>query len=152
MRILVDADSCPRQIRDIIRRAAGRTKCDTLFVADRDLKECRGTYVSMLVVPVGADRADDSIAQEVSPGDLVITHDIILASRVVALGAVAIDDRGGIYTEENIAERLSIRNMMSEFRQAGLQTEKQSPIGAREVQRFASALDSTLTRLLVQER
>ncbi|MDA3834829.1 MAG: DUF188 domain-containing protein [Spirochaetales bacterium] len=151
MKILIDADSCPRQIRSIIIKAARRVEREALFAADRILSDCNGDYVVMVKVPPGDDHADDEVAKRAQPGDLVITRDVILASRVVKAGCIAVDDRGGVYTRENMAERLSVRNAMKNFREAGVFSERHRPIGKKEIQLFANALDSLLTRLLREE-
>ncbi len=152
MNILVDADSCPRSIRSIIIRAARRVGRTATFVADRELADCIGPYVEMAVVEPGADHADDRIVDMAHKGDLVVTRDVILASRVVEMECVAIDDRGSVYTTENIRERLSLRNAMAQFREAGFFVEKNKPIGAKEIQAFANALDSQLTKLIRDEQ
>jgi uncharacterized protein YaiI (UPF0178 family) len=151
MRILVDADSCPRQIRTIIMKAAKRVRRTAVFTADRSLPDVTGKMTEMVIVEPGDDHADDEIAANARDGDLVITRDVLLASRVVEKGCIAIDDRGGIFTEENMAERVSMRNAMKSFREAGIFSEKHKPIGKKEIQQFSNALDTQLTRLIRQE-
>ncbi len=151
MNIWVDADSCPRSIRTIIQKAARRVNRTAIFVADRPLQDCMGPLLQMIIVPTGADNADDRIVEGVAVGDLVITRDVILASRVVESGCVVVDDRGGVYTTENVRERLSIRNAMTEFREAGHFCERAKPVGPREIQAFANALDTHVTKLLQRE-
>jgi uncharacterized protein YaiI (UPF0178 family) len=151
MKILVDADSCPRQIRAIIIKAARRVKRTAIFAADRDLADVKPPYAEMVVVHPGDDHADDELAQRASSGDLVITRDVLLASRVVEQGCIAIDDRGSVYTEENMSERVSMRNAMKAFREAGIFAEQHRPIGKKEIQLFSNAMDRELTRLIKQE-
>ncbi|MGM0432606.1 MAG: YaiI/YqxD family protein [Spirochaetota bacterium] len=151
MRIVVDADSCPKNIRAIIIKAARRIKRRAIFAADRNLPDCSGEYVDMLQVEPGTDHADDAVVDEVRQGDLVITRDVLLATRVVEQGCVAIDDRGNVYTQENIAERLSLRNMMTSLREAGVYAERHKPLGKKEVQQFANALDRHITKLMLSE-
>lgn len=151
MTIWVDADSCPKPIRAIIIRAAIRLQVTTYFVADRELPDCIGAHdqlIQMRIVPKGADSADDHIAEQVSSGDLVVTRDILLASRLVPLGAVVIDDRGGMFTADAIRERVSMRSVMSTFRDAGLYFEQHRPCGPKDVQAFANCFDRELTRAL----
>jgi uncharacterized protein len=149
--IWVDADSCPKPVRAIIQKAARRIRRRAVFVADRPLADCTGAFIEMVIVPTGDDQADDEIVREVREGDLVITRDVILASRVVESGCIVIDDRGGVYTEENMRERLSLRNAMTEFREAGWFYERSRPVGPREIQAFANALDTHATRLMQSE-
>ena len=94
----------------------------------------------------GFDAADDAIAERAGPGDLVVTQDIPLASRVLANGAEAVNPRGDPYTADNIAERLSMRNFMDELRGAGVQTGGPSAFNARDRQAFANRLDAWLAR------
>ncbi|MCF7943698.1 MAG: DUF188 domain-containing protein [Spirochaetia bacterium] len=145
MRVFVDADSCPRQIRSIIIKASSRTGVMTTFTADRVLSDCSGSTVTMEVVEPGMDSADAWIEEHVESGDLCITRDIILAAKLVSQGCTVLDDRGGKYTQENMAERLSIRNAMTEFREAGVFSEKTRPLSARDIQLFANMLDRELT-------
>ncbi len=105
----------------------------------------------MIVVEPGPDEADHRVVEEVTSGDLVVTRDVILAARVVEKGCIAINDRGGIFTKENMAERLSIRNMMTEFREAGLHFERTKPLSGKETQAFANKFDATTTKLIREE-
>ena len=101
-----------------------------------------------MVVSEGFDAADDHIAEHAAPEDVVITADIPLAARIVAKGAVGIDPRGELYTEENVGERLSMRDLMMELRGAGVVQGGPAQFGATDRQRFASSLDTLLTRLV----
>ncbi|MCF7220731.1 YaiI/YqxD family protein [Marilutibacter chinensis] len=142
--IWVDADACPGPIRDILFRAAERTRVQVTLVANQWLRTPTSRYIRALQVQGGYDVADDAIAERARPGDLVITQDIPLAARVVAKGADAVNPRGERYTADNIAERLSMRNFMDELRGAGVQTGGPAPFGARDRQVFASQLDRWL--------
>jgi uncharacterized protein len=148
MRVLVDADSCPRQVRAILVKAARNRGVSTVFTADRNLPDCRGDYVAMNIVEPGLDSADSWIINHAVPGDLCVTRDMLLAAKLVELGCTVLDDRGGRFTAENMAERLSIRNVMTDFREAGIFSERNRPITARDVQLFANALDRELTAKL----
>jgi uncharacterized protein YaiI (UPF0178 family) len=104
--------------------------------------------VRMIVVEKGDDSADDLLVELGGEGALAITRDIPLATRLAELGMVVLDDRGGTYTKETVRERLSMRNMMTELREYGVFVEKTKPMGPREIQAFANALDRELTRML----
>lgn len=147
MEILVDADSCPRRVRSIIRKAADRTCIKTLFVSDRKLADAMGDRIENVLVDHGSGDVDDYIVEHVQAGDLVITHDIPLAARVVEKGAVALDDRGSVFTQENIRERLSVRDALAELREAGVTPAGGDTIGEREIRLFAGAFDRELTKL-----
>jgi uncharacterized protein YaiI (UPF0178 family) len=145
IRIWVDADACPREAKDVIFRAAQRTGASVTLVANKSMFVPAG--VTMMQVPGGPDVADDAIATRAAAGDIVITADIPLAARVVPLGAVVIDPRGEVLDEENVGERLSVRDFMADVRDAGVVTGGPRPYSARDKQHFASALDAALHRL-----
>jgi uncharacterized protein YaiI (UPF0178 family) len=152
MRIWIDADACPRVIKEIVFRASERLQVPVCLVANRDLSKSHSRLVRSVVVTEGFDVADDYIAQEATPEDLVITADIPLAARIVAKGGVALDPRGELYTEENVGERLSVRDLMQELRAAGAIQGGPAQFGLTDRKRFASALDSLLTRKLKGRR
>jgi uncharacterized protein YaiI (UPF0178 family) len=144
--IYVDADSCPRPARDIILRAAKRTGVPVLFAANRPLPGV--PEKTLLPCPAGANAADDAIAVRAKPGDLAVTRDMPLAARLVAAGASVLDDRGRVYTRENMAERLSLRNFTVGLAENGLDFERAAAYGQRERKTFAASLDRLLTKLL----
>lgn len=145
-RIWVDADACPVPVRDILFRAAARTRAETWFVANQWLRTPPGPWFKTLQVPGGADAADDAIVERLSAGDLVVTQDIPLAARALEAGADAISPRGERFTRNNIAERLSVREFMAELRSAGVQTGGPSALHARDRQAFANELDRWLAQ------
>ena len=149
MKIWVDADAAPRDVKDIVARAALRLEIETLFVANTRLyMPANNPFVSDVRVGGGPDAADDHIAREAEPGDVAITADIPLASRLVEKGVITIDVRGTEYSEENIGERLSIRDFMDQLRSTGVETGGPSAFGRKEKQAFASTFDRVLTRSL----
>lgn len=148
MRIWVDADAAPRDVKDIVARAALRLEIPTLLVANQRMQTpANNPFVTAVRVEGGPDVADDHIAEHAEAGDLAITADIPLAARLVPKGVRTLDPRGTEYTEENIGERLSVRDFMDQLRSTGVETGGPSSYGAREKQAFAAALDRTLTRL-----
>lgn len=148
MRIWVDADAAPRDVKDIVARAARRLEVPVLFVANQRLYTPPGNpFVAAMTVAGGPDAADDYIAEHAEPGDLAITADIPLASRLVARGVSAVDPRGEEFTGENIGERLSIRDFMDGLRSTGVDTGGPRAYGAKEKRAFAATLDRVLTRL-----
>ncbi|MQP74596.1 YaiI/YqxD family protein [Stenotrophomonas sp. MYb238] len=145
-RIWVDADACPAVIRDILYRAAERTRIEVILVANRWLQTPASRFIRAMQVAGGPDVADDAIAERVAAGDMVITQDIPLAARVLAKGAAALDPRGEPYSSDSIAQRLSIRDFMAELRGAGVQTGGPASLHARDRQAFAARLDQWLAR------
>lgn len=144
--IWVDADACPGPIKEILFRAAERARVPVTLVANQWLRTPASRLVRAIQVQGGFDAADDFIAEHAGRGDLVVTQDIPLASRVLAKGAEAVNPRGERYTADSIAERLSMRDFMEDLRGAGVQTGGPSPFHARDRQAFANQLDSWLAR------
>src|SRR6266851_7091696 len=119
VQIWVDADACPHVIKDILYRAAERAKILTTLVSNMALRIPESPYIRTVRVKKGFDGADQRIVQEMHSGDLVITADLPLAAEVVARGGQALDPRGELYSEDNIRERLAMRNLMQELRSGG---------------------------------
>ncbi|MEM7250992.1 MAG: YaiI/YqxD family protein [Pseudomonadota bacterium] len=145
MAIWVDADACPRVIKELLYRAADRTQTVVTFVANQPLSVPRSPYVKTEQVPAGFDVADHRIVEAVQVGELVITADIPLAAAVVEKGAEALNPRGEHYTPENVRQRLAVRDLMDELRGVGLAQGGPPPLSDREKQVFANALDRYLT-------
>ena len=148
MKIYVDADSCPQPVREIIARAAVKRGIETEFAANRKIPVPEHELLKMIVVEKGEGVADRYIIDSIEAGDLVVTRDIPLAAELIERRAVVINDRGDQFTPENIRERLSIRDIMKDFRDIGIMPEKESTFGRRETQAFAAAFDRELTKLL----
>jgi uncharacterized protein len=147
MKIWIDADACPRVIKDILFKASARLKIPVCLVANKGLAKHHTHLVESVVVADGFDVADDYIAEHATLEDLVITADIPLAARVVANGGVALDPRGDLYTEDNVGERLSMRDLMMELRSGGLVQGGPAQFSLTDRQRFASSLDRLLTQM-----
>jgi len=151
MRIYVDADGFPSAAKELLIRAVIRVQVPLFFVANKPLRHEPSAVISSIIVPEGPDVADDRIVERVEPGDLVITADIPLADRVVAKGGFALNYRGMLYTEDNIKDRLAIRDLMNELRGAGMMTGGPATFGKKDCQAFINQLDSFLTRQLKRE-
>jgi uncharacterized protein YaiI (UPF0178 family) len=149
MKLWLDADAAPRDVKEVCYRASERLKLETVLVANQRLQLPLGyVYLSAIRVDGGPDVADRYIAEHASSGDVAVTADIPLAALLVPNGVVVIDPRGEVYTTESIGERLSVRNFMDGLRGAGVETGGHAVYGAREKQAFANALDRALTRAL----
>ena len=122
MKIWIDADACPKAIKEIVYKASERLKIETILVANQAIAKPRSPFIKSIVVDKGPDVADQYIVDEMDPDDLVITQDIPLADLIVTKGGLAINPRGDIYTEDSIKERLSIRDFMTDLRDSGMQT------------------------------
>lgn len=153
MKIWIDADATPRDVKEVVFRSSKRLNLPTILVANMRLQTPVGNpLVSAVWVNGGPDVADQHIVDHAEAGDLVVTQDIPLAALLVPKGIAVLDPRGDEHTEETIGERLSIRDFMEEMRSAGAVTGGPPPFDARAKQAFAAALDRTLTRLLRQSQ
>ncbi len=146
MQIYVDADACPKVIKEILFRAADRMRVQLTLVANKALHCPPSAYIRAIQVPAGFDVADNKIAQQVEPGDLVITADIPLAAAVIARGGHALNPRGEFYTTDNIQERLTMRNFMEGLRSSGVETGGPSAFNQGDRQAFARQLDKFLAK------
>lgn len=144
MKILVDADACPRAVKEILFRAVQRLKIRTTLVANQYVRVPLSEHVDSIAVSEGPDEADNRIAELAEEGDLVITADIPLADRVVSKGATALDPRGTLLTAANIKERLATRDLLDELRSAALVDGGPSSYGQRDSQAFADELNRFL--------
>lgn len=141
MRVLVDADSMPVRIREIIVTQASRRGFRAIFFANSTIPLPHSGSIELRTV----DDADEAIVEIAESDDLIVTHDIPLAARLVEKGSTVLNDRGGRFTEENVRERLSQRDFAKELRDSGLLPERPRSFGPKEVQSFANAFDRELT-------
>lgn len=146
MRIWVDADACPNVIKEILYRAADRKKQELILVANQFISTPPSRFVRSVRVSGGFDSADNYIIEHLREDELVITADLPLAAAAVAKNAHAINPRGEQYNRENIREKLMIRDMNEELRDAGLITGGPAPLGPRDKQLFGNALDRFLAK------
>jgi len=146
VQIWVDADACPNAIKEILFRAAERVQVRLTLVANRHLHTPRSGYVRSIRVPSGFDEADRRIVELVQAGDLVVTADVPLAAEVLGKGGHPLDPRGELLTDENIQERLAVRNLMDELRSSGVETGGPAALGRSDLQAFANRLDQFLTK------
>ncbi len=146
MKIWVDADACPNGVKEILYRVAERRGIEVVLVANTHLDTPRSRFISFRQAARSLDAADDLIVAAAAAGDLVITADIPLASRVIEGGCHALNPRGERYTPENIRERLAMRDLMETLRGAGTVTGGPAPLGPRDRKAFADALDRWLAR------
>jgi uncharacterized protein len=151
MKIWVDADACPGAIKELIIQRARRLKIPAVFVANKVISIPDSAYVAAIRVAMGLEVVDEYIAQYAEACDFVVTQDIPLASTLVPKGVTVINPRGELYTEQNIRERLSIRNFMQDIREAGAITPGPKQFGPREKQQFSDTFDRELTKCRKRE-
>ena len=147
-RIWIDADACPGAIKELVFRMSRRRQVPVCLVANRPMHFPSTSLVSLVRVAPEPDEVDRYIVAHVAPHDLVITADIPLAAAVVDKQALAISPRGEMYTAANVQERLAVRNLMQQLRSDGLVLGGPTALSAADCQRFAAALDRSLTSLL----
>lgn len=146
MHIYVDADACPQDARRVLFRVSERLKLPVTLVANSYMNTPASNLINAIQVPSGPDVADQKIVELCQEGDLVITADIPLANFIVEKNAFALSPRGKLFTEENVKERLSVRDFMTDLREMGVQTGGPPPYTQKNVQNFTNALDRFLTR------
>jgi len=146
MQVLVDADACPVAVKEILFRAARRVEVCVTLVANQYLRTPPSRFIKALQVPHGFDAADNRIVELVEGGDLVITADIPLAAAALDKGAHVLDPRGTWFSSENIQERLTMREVMDQLRNSGVQTGGPTPYAAGDSKAFAAQLDRFLVR------
>jgi uncharacterized protein len=146
MRIWVDADACPKFMKEILFRAAERAAIRTVLVANRMLHTPPSPWISAVQVPGGFDVADHHIVRYAEAGDLVVTADIPLAAAVIDKGGHALNPRGTLYSKDNIRELLSLRDFMTGLRDSGVQTGGPAAISHGDRQKFSGQLDRFLAR------
>jgi uncharacterized protein YaiI (UPF0178 family) len=146
MQIWVDADACPKVIKEILFRAADRVTVQVTLVANQAIPVPRSPHIRSIQVASGFDVADNYIVQQIDKGDLVITADIPLASEVVDKGGLALNPRGELYTVENIRQRLNMRDFMETMRASGVDTGGPPAFSQTDRMAFANQLDRLLAK------
>lgn len=146
MQIWVDADACPKVIKEILYRAAERLGVMLTLVANQPLFPPRSQWIKTLQVPAGFDVADNEIVRRLAAGDLVVTADIPLAAEVIGCGAHALNPRGDFYSTENIRELLNLRDFNDTLRASGVQTGGPATLSHSDRQVFANRLDQFFAR------
>ena len=148
MKIWVDADACPVPVKEILFRAAERTKIEVILVANQAIRKPNLHNIKMLQVPSGFDVADNEIAKRAQSGDLVITSDIPLAAEVLDKQVLALNPRGELYSASTIKAQLSMRDFMDTLRGSGIQSGGQAPYSQSDRKVFANQLDRILNKYL----
>jgi hypothetical protein len=145
MKIWVDADACPVVIKDILFRAAERTRILVTLVANQQVHIPPSRCIKFIRVGSGFDVADNEIVNRLEADDLVITSDIPLAAEVIEKGGVALSPRGELHTTDNIRARLNMRDFMESLRSSGVDTGGPPALSKTDRKAFADQLDKFLT-------
>ena len=147
MRIFVDADSCPRQVRELILRSSKRVNIPVIFAANRAIPGSADGAI-MEICPPGAGSADDRIVELATPDDLTVTRDLPLAERLVNKQVIVMDDRGRIYTSDNIKYYRSLRDFSVNLAENNLGMERTAGYGKKDLKKFADSFDKILRKLI----
>lgn len=147
MKIWIDADACPKVVKEVVFKASFKQNIPVCLVANSYMAVPPGGLITSIQVDQGADVADTYIVEHVDKADLVITADIPLAALIVEKGATAINPRGELYTEENVSERLSMRDFMQDLRDSGMDTGGPPPFGPKDKAAFANSFNQIVTKL-----
>jgi uncharacterized protein len=145
--IWIDADACPKLVKEIIYKISQRLQLPVVLVANKSMFIPPSPLIRLVTVSLGADVADSYIVEHVKENDLVITADLPLAAFIVEKNAVGLNVRGEIYTEENVRERLSMRDFMKDLRDNGVITGGPDTFGPKDAERFTNAINKILTRM-----
>jgi len=152
MQILVDSDSCPRAAREMLLRFSARLGIKSIFAANRpipgiEVSPENGKTALMEICPKSEGAADNRIVELAMPGDLAVTRDLPLAERLVDAGLTVMDDRGRLFTKENIRELRSLRDFTVGLAQNGLDFERTASYGKKDVSALANSLDRELSKV-----
>ena len=147
MKIWVDADACPKVVKEILFRVAERAKTSVILVANQSLSTPPSAFIKSIRVSAGFDVADNYIVQEIEKGDLIITADIPLAAEVIEKGGHALNPRGELYSTETIKQKLVMRDLMDELRGTGeVVGGGPPPLNQRDRREFANQLDRFIAK------
>lgn len=146
MALFVDGDAFPNILKPILFRAIEKRQLKTIVISNKKIDIGKSSFIEYIIVDLGADEADNKIVDEVEQGDLVITADIPLADRVISKNAYAIDHRGDMFTEDNIKDRLAVRDLMQNIRDMGEITKGPAPFSQKDASKFANSLNAFLQK------
>jgi hypothetical protein len=147
-KVWVDADACPKMVKEVVFKACNKLQIELILVANSYMQIPESPFIRLIIVENGDDVADQYIVDNLDENDLVITADIPLAAFVVEKKALAINPRGELYTEENIRERLSVRDFMADLRDSGVDTGGPSAFDLKDKEKFANSFNRMVTKLL----
>ena len=148
--LFIDADACP--VKEEVYKVAQRYGLNTFVVSNAFMAIPAHPCIERVVVEAGPDVADDWIAEHATVGDVVITNDIPLAERALAMGAAAIGANGRSFTRDSIGSAIAQRAIMEQIRSTGAITGGPAPFGKADRSRFLQALDEAINRELRRRR
>lgn len=144
--IYVDADACP--VKDEAAKVAARHGLVVTFVSNGGLRPSRDPMVRHVVVPAGADAADDWIVENAQPNDIAVTADVPLAARLVQAGVHVLGPTGRPFTPESIGMAVAMRDLKQHLRETGEIKGYNPGFSQKDRSAFLSALDQAARRAL----
>lgn len=152
MKIWIDADSCPTLLRDFLIESAKKNNIKAIFVANRKILSVSDNQnVEMIVCDTGKDVADNYISDNADKNDIVITRDILFASRLVEKNITVLNDRGLSFTKDNIEDRLLERDFSLNLSEIGFGKNKKSQYSQKELKKFSTTFDYELQKHITAE-
>jgi len=139
--LYVDADACP--VKDEVYKVARRYAMKVAVVANAPMRVPADELIELVIKP-GFGGADDWIAEQAGPGDVVITADIPLAARCLAREARVLDPKGYPFTENHIGAALGMRDLMDELRKSGVVTGGPAAMTPKDRSCFLAKLDEAV--------
>lgn len=148
IKIWIDSDACPKKVKEVIFKTAGRLNINVVMVANSHMNIPLTELITFIKVNQGDDLADQYIVEHSKARDIVITQDIPLASLLVKKEVQVINPRGEVYTEDNIAERLATRDLLKELRDGGMVTSGPAEFSQKDLIQFTNSLHKMVTATL----
>jgi uncharacterized protein len=145
--LYIDGDAFPNSLKPILFRAIERFVLPTFVVSNKRINIGDSKNITYIIVDAGPDEADQRIVEMVNQGDLVITGDIPLADKVITKKAYALDQRGKFFNEDNVKYYLSMRNLMQELRDSGMDTKGPAGFSQKDAHEFANQLNQFLCKI-----
>jgi len=145
MQILVDADACP--VKGIIVRVAKEYKLPVTMFIDTSHRLDDG-YSMVVTVDKASDSVDIALINAVNAGDVVVTQDYGVAAMALGKKAMAINQNGLVYTDDNIDKLLFERHLGQKVRRAGGRTAGVKKRTREDDENFEKAFKSLVAKAL----
>lgn len=146
MNIWIDGDACPKQVKQIVFKAAIKRFVPLIFVANHFVATPASAFIKKIIVEPGFDKADQYIVDHINEHDLAITNDILLAELILAKQAFALSSRGLLYTNDNIKQIVAMRNINESLRSSGLIQTGPTQLQQKDIVLFSNNLDKLITK------
>lgn len=141
MKILVDADACP--VKEIIVRLAKARGLEVVMFIDTS-HELNDGYSQVVTVDKAKDSADFALIARAKAGDVVVTQDFGVAAMALAVGALALNQNGLVFSDGNMDALLYERHISQKIRRGGGRTGNPPRRGKKDDEAFKEALEAML--------